>query len=237
MPAKPSLLLTRPSAQSARFADEARAALGPLPVVTSPLLKIRFLDAALPEAVKGVIFTSENGVHAYRRLAGVSGLMAWCVGRHTAQVARAAGFNARAASGDADALVALMIREGVAGPLLHARGANARGAVAERLNLAGIETKEAVLYDQQSCPLTSEARALLAGDAPVLVPLFSPRSAAIFAAEAGGARAPLHIVVLSPAVGRALGDLPHASFACAAHTDAMAMIEALAQRIAACGPA
>ena len=38
-----------------------------------------------------------------------------------------------------------------------------------------------IVYDQQAVPLTNEAGALLAGTAPVILPLFSPRSARLVA--------------------------------------------------------
>lgn len=234
MPAKPTLLLTRPAAQSQRFARQAEAALGPWPMVISPLTEIRYLEAALP-AEGAVIFTSENAVRAWLRRAAGAGRKAWCVGARTAEAARAAGFDAQAAGGDADALVADLIAQGVRGPLLHMRGTHSRGAVADRLNSAGIETSEVRIYDQHPSPPTPEARALLAGRAPVLVPLFSPRSAALFAAAATGAGAPLHIFAFSPAVAAALSGVEMASLDVAAQPEAEAMIAAMAQRFAASG--
>lgn len=229
----PLLLLTRPAAQSARFAGEAAQALGPLRVVTAPLLEMRFLDRPLPAGARGLVFTSANGVHALARRGSGAGLPAWCVGARTAQAAQEAGFDARIGGADAAALVDRLISAAPPGPLLHVRGIHGRGAVVERLNSAGIETKEAVLYDQRALSLTEEAKAALQGNGPVLVPLFSPRTAEVFAGEAADARAPLHIVALSPAVAAALGDLPRASLDVAEQPDAPAMIAALAQRLAA----
>lgn len=229
----PLLLLTRPAAQSARFAEDAVQALGPLTVVTSPLLELHFRDVAQPMDAAGVIFTSANGVRAFTRLAPGNGLRAWCVGTRTAEAAKAAGFDAVTAGADADGLVARLIEGRPAGPLLHARGVHGRGEIAERLNSAGIETKEAVLYDQRALPLSEEAGDALAGDGPILVPLFSPRTASLFAAAAAEARASLHVVALSPAVAEALGKGPWASVDVAERPDAPAMIAAMAQRLAA----
>ncbi|GHD98318.1 uroporphyrinogen III synthase [Defluviimonas sp. 20V17] len=234
MPATPILLLTRPAVQSQRFAQQARAALGPLTVVISPLTEIRFLEAEMPRE-GAVIFTSENGVLAHARRVLGAGRRAWCVGARTARAAEAAGFHAQTSGGDADALVSDLIARGVRGPLLHVRGTHSRGAVADRLNSAGIETHEAELYDQRPKPPTAEARALLADHVPLLVPLFSPRSAALFAAAATGAGAPLHIFAFSAAVAAALKGVEMASLDVAARPEAGAMIDAMAQRIAAAG--
>lgn len=235
-PPHPVLLLTRPAAQSARFARSVEERLGPLDVVTASLIDLCFLDAPIPGGMRGVIFTSENGVRAYARLAKAAGQVAWCVGDRTAEAARAAGFAAQSAAGDAEALAALLIAGKVKGPLLHVRGVHARGHLAERLNSADIETREAVLYDQRARPLGSEAQQVLAGATPVLAPLFSPRTARLFAQEAQAALAPLHIVALSPAVAGALDGLPRASLDIAKRPDAEAMIAALAQRLAALRP-
>jgi uroporphyrinogen-III synthase len=93
--------------------------------------------------------------------------------------------------------------------------------VAARLAALGLPAAEAVVYDQRPQPLTPAARAWLAGARPVIVPLFSPRSAALFAAEAAGAAAPLRIAALSAAVAAAAP--PAALLAVAARPDAAAM--------------
>lgn len=238
MPATPRLLLTRPAAQSARFARQAQAALGPLTVTIAPLLRLRPLPPPTLPAARAVIFTSENAVHAYRQLAGAAeGRTAWCVGGRTAAAARAAGFAAQSADGDAGALAALLIARQAEGPVLHLRGVHSRGSLAAELNSAGIETLEAVIYDQQPCPLTAEAEALLAGQSPLLAPLFSPRTAELFATAAAAtpATAPLHVIAMSRAVAGALGAFAPATLDIAARPDAEAVIAALAQRIAASG--
>jgi uroporphyrinogen-III synthase len=231
----PPFLLTRPAAQGDRFADALRARFGSqVRVVASPLLVPQDLSPALPEDSAGVIFTSETGVAALGRLRPAKGLPAWCVGDRTAQAARRVGYEARSAAGDAAALVAMILAEAPPGPLLHARGADSRGAVAERLTAAGIPTTEAVVYVQRPAPLTAGARALLGGADPVIVPLFSPRSAALFAAEVAAIpeSAPLWVVALSPAVAAAVAPHP-ARQAVAASPDAAAMLDAAEALIAA----
>jgi uroporphyrinogen-III synthase len=227
MPAqpRPPVLLTRPAAQSARFADQMRDRFGALRVVISPLLAPAFLRPALPDGAAAVIFTSETGVAAARAGGWILPDMAYCVGDRTAQAAQAAGFTARSAGGDAGALVALLTQQRPPSRLLHLRGADARGDVAATLTTAGVPTDEAVVYDQQPQPATPEAQALLLGDAPVIVPLFSPRSARLFIA-AGNWQAPLWVAALSPAVADDI--VGHAArLVVARHPDAVHLLDSI----------
>lgn len=223
------VLVTRPRAEAEGFAALLADRFGDrLRPVVAPLMALEHLAAILPQGpFAGVIFTSAAGVTAAVQLGADLPPLAWCVGAKTAARAQAAGFRARSAEGDADALVAAILADPPGGRLLHLRGEDSRGDVAERLNSAGIETVSAVIYRQTPQPLTPGAQALMQGDGPVLVPLFSPRSAALFAAEARGARAALHLVAMSGAVADAVRNLPHRSLTLAARPDAGAMLDAV----------
>ena len=71
---------------------------------------------------------------------------------------------------------------------------------------------------------------MLAGIAPIIVPLFSPRTAQIFVAAAEPiTNAPLYVVALSAAVAWALGGLQVARLETAAQPTAEAMIAAIGQ--------
>jgi uroporphyrinogen-III synthase len=215
----PAILLTRPLAQSRRFA----ALLG-RECLIAPLLAPVFLAADLPGHA-AVILTSETGAQAAARL--VAPGLAFCVGDRTAEVARALGFQARSAAGDAEALIQSILAAPDPGPLLHLRGREARGEIAARLTALGRPTQEAIVYAQEPQPLTPAAIAALQGQGPVILPLFSPRSATLFAAEARriGAKAPLRVVAMSPAVREAAARLG-ASCLVAARPDAKSMAEA-----------
>lgn len=206
---RPVLLLTRPPQDSRRFASM----LPDWPAVISPVLRIVAVDhdaAALRDA-PGLVFTSAHAVPA----AGAGrGRLALCVGGHTGQVARAAGFDVRTGNGFAESLLPLIEAAGV--PLIHPHGRH----LAKRLPVPGM-----VVYDQQAVPLTNEAAALLAGTAPVILPLFSPRSARLVADAGRGARAPLWPVAISdaawaawaaPAAGHAVAQRPNAAAMAAA---------------------
>ena len=220
----PTVLLTRPAAQSDSFAQSLRAQMSGLRVVISPLMAPVFVAVTLPQGpLQGIILTSQTGAEAARHLRAQLPDLAYCVGARTAQVARDAGFRVLSAQGDAEALLALILQQNTKN-LLHLRGREARGDLAQRLSAAGIPTQERVVYAQDPLALTDEAAALLTGRAPVLVPLFSPRSAEILGAEWHrlGATAPLIVVAISPAVAQAAA-FSAAPPVIAAHPDAPSM--------------
>ncbi len=191
---RPILVLTRPEAQSRAFADSLDVAAR---VIISPILEIRCCDdVAVLAPYAGIILTSANAVGCAPPLGNVQ---VHCVGEQTAAAAKAAGAEIVTIARDADDLVH---RVSGTGPLLHLRGEHARGDVAERLTQRGIETSEVVVYRQVACPLSSDARQALAGDDPVVLPLFSPRSAQLVGAETHLGSS-LQVLAMSAAVAKA----------------------------------
>lgn len=231
-----SILLTRPLAQGDRFAAALKDTfVAAVRVIVSPMLAPEFLIPALPAINFGaVILTSETGAQAARRILATGQTLprrAWCVGDRTAEAARAAGFDAVSAQGDAGALIAAIKATDERGPFLHLRGRDARGAIAETLNSAGIVTHAAICYAQEPQPLTPAARELLAQTGVVIVPLFSPRTAQLFAKaldESDQPLAPLLLACISPAVAKAARSVPAERCIIASHPDGASMLEAIA---------
>lgn len=181
--AVPRLLLTRPEADSRRFA----ALLPGYRALISPILRIDPVphDSERLRMAEGLVFTSAHAVPA----AGPGrGRLALCVGGRTAEIARVAGFDIREGDGFAEGLLPLIAE--ASGPLIHPHGRH----LARKLPVEGM-----VVYDQIAIPLNADAQALLAEDQPVILPLFSPRSAALLSAATRGAAAPLWVVAISPA--------------------------------------
>lgn len=228
----PVILLTRPENDARRFAEALRARLGPVETVIAPLMAMEWCGS-LPGGSFTPVFTSRNGVEGFLRARGQPNGPCWCVGDATADKAQEAGFDARSASGDADALVSAIIATGETGPFLHVRGAVARGEVVARLRAAGCEAEEAVLYRQVVRESPKAALTLGQTGQNVIVPLFSPRSAEAFTEVAGGAQARLHIVAMSDAVAEAAAPIRAETVRCAATPDAAAMIEEIAGLFAA----
>lgn len=227
--ALPLILLTRPAPASARFAARIAGAGLAAEVMVSPLQEVRFLDWRAPgPQPDALVLTSQNGVEAARR-AGLSGL-AYCVGAQTAEAARAAGFRAVSADGDARALAAL-IAAARPGRLWHLRGQEAAGDLAGALRPAGIDLREIVCYRMSPTPLSDAARAALGASRDVLLPLFSPQSALRAAEAMAGAAAPVTILALSPAVARAAAALPARRCLTARRPDAQGMLEIVAEAV------
>lgn len=230
----PTFLLTRPLPQSQRFATLLRARWPEMAVVISPLMAPEFLTPDVPQRdFAALILTSEAGAEAARRISATGQMLpqrAFCVGDRTAAAAKAAGFAMQSAAGDATDLLALIANHRPTGPLLFLRGVDSTGDIRNQLLLAGIETVSAIAYHQTSLPLTAEARHLMQGSAPVVLPLFSPRSARLAVAErpAQGALAPLWVAALSPAVAQVAVDLAPQHMRIAARPDQDAMLAAVA---------
>lgn len=231
-PERPVLLLTRPAPQAARFAATAREWFGAgLRIVQSPLMATEYLAPDLPlEGAAGLVITSESGVEGLARLTDRRDLPAHCVGAATARAARAAGLAvATIGSGDATGLAAAL--RGVADPLLWPRGAEVAVDLAALLARHGVAVNEVVVYRQAPQAPTGDATAAMAGPAPVILPLFSPRSARL-AADAWPSRgAPLYVAAMSAAVAKAAAGLAPDRLIVAARPEAPAMLEAIAALI------
>jgi len=219
----PTLVLTRPAAQSRALAAEFEALAR---VVISPVMEIVGTGASVNMAgVAGVILTSANAVPFAPDL---SGFGVYCVGERTAEAARLAGADVRLVAENADELVA---RIKASGPLLHLRGAHTRGDIAERLSSDGIETHSTVVYRQEAKRLSSGAKALIEGDHAVVLPLFSPRSAALVGAGLSRVGPRVSVIAISPAVAESWSAETGGSAEVCAHPTATAMREKIAGKL------
>jgi uroporphyrinogen-III synthase len=222
----PLILLIRPRAQPERFAAMLN---GLAEVRIIPLMEV-IGTGARPDvaAADALIFTSENGVLVFAAICPRRDLPAWCVGDRTAEVAAGLGMAAHSAAGTANDLVAMLTAARPTGRILHLHGLHTRGDVAARLRDAGINAEGLAIYDQRRMRPAPDFGALLTGRRRVMVPLFSPRSARIFAEEAGGEPPPaIRAICLSDAVRAALPPAWQAGAAVCAHPDAPAMISAI----------
>jgi len=229
-----SVLVTRPDPQGQRFADQLRARFAAIQIVQAPLMRTVFLETCPPDLpFQAILLTSETGARAAGQLRARAvhlPRLALCVGKRTAEMAVAAGFEALSADGDAEALMALVKRRFSHGPLLHLRGHDSTGDIAETLTKGGLETISSIAYAQESCALTEAAATLLSGQERVLVPLFSPRSAQLLAdALPTGGHAPLLVAALSPAVAKAAKALRPAQIFVAGAPTGESMLHAVAE--------
>lgn len=229
----PLIIVTRPAAGAGAFAARLTVRIPGARVLVAPLQEVRevnWMPPADPPQAQALILTSANAVAAAAR-AGLAGL-ALCVGDQTAEAARAAGFDAVSAGGDADALVALIAGRDEQ-TFWHLHGRKTRGDVAQRLRALGRVVGEAVVYETRPLPLSSTAREALASEPAVILPLFSPASARI--AQAALADAPrtgrVAILSLSPAVERAAAGIAADLRLTARRPDADGMVEIVAEAL------
>lgn len=229
---RPLLLLTRPEPASLRFADQARAMFGAdFDVLISPLMTTVFYRPALPEwQPEGMIFTSETGVAAFAALESRRGT-AICVGPRTAEAAADLGWQAEIVGGDAEGLVRELTARRLQGRWLHARGREAAGNLAGRLNAAGMQVHELVVYAQDPQPLSGEAADLLAAcPGRVVIPVFSPRSGRLLVEALPRRSYPgLRLAVISEAAALAVAPLGAACTEIAPTPDLDGMLSAISR--------
>jgi uroporphyrinogen-III synthase len=187
------VLLTRPHPDTERTAGALRA-LGH-DVLAMPLLRIEPVDAELGEGPWGaVLVTSANAcraIAAHKRIAELTGLPLFAVGRRTAQAARVAGFSqvcsADGEVGDLARLVSGTLAD-TAAPLIYLAGAERAGDLEGALAAAGFAVRTRVVYRAVAqTALSGPARAALANGEIDAVLHFSRRTAEAFLAAAAAA--------------------------------------------------
>ncbi len=230
--ATPLILLTRPQAQAERFAEMCRAEFGQVAeILIAPMQEIAD-TGTLPKIAPGtsLIFGSENGVLAYIRQGGPTGLRAYCVGDRTAKAAELAGLLALSANGAVTDLEAMILERHEGGALLHLHGEHVSGDLTGAMRRHGLPSTEHVLYTQRALPLSDVALAALASSARVIAPLFSPRSARLLADAAPDMRNTT-LPCISPAARLALPDTLQAHAPVSDAPTAIGMLIAVARQL------
>ena len=226
---RPMLLLTRPQAASVRFADQFRARFGAgWPVMIAPLMQTRFFAPEIDIAgVSHVIFTSETAVQALCRLTKARNLHAWCVGPRTGRAAQNAGFGTTEGPGNASGLVRMILAAKPAGRFLWPHGADIAQNIAAKLISVGTDTVSVALYSQDALPLAPDVQTRLSAAAPLLLPVFSPRSASLATQALSGHCAPLYIAAISAEAAVAATGLSPQRLAVASRPDSESLLDAL----------
>ena len=192
-------------AQSRAFARSLRVALPAHEVLIAPLTEVAPLpiDGAALDGIRGLVLTSAN---ALAPLAGhlSPGLPAFCVGAATGRAARAAGLHVQQAGGDAQSLMALLLKLRPEGPLLHVHGRDLAFDVARALTAAGIACTGIVGYEAREIPWPPGTPARIAAASACYAPIFSPRAGRLLAARLPLARAGITPVTISEAAALAL---------------------------------
>lgn len=223
---QPTIVLTRPKAQSAAFADALVAARGvALPILIAPLMRIDPVtppDFGKPDHI---IFTSVNGVDQAKELGVPISTTAWCVGDQTAQAAACYGFEVHNAKGNSDDLVTLMTAAKPRGQIVHFHGAHVAGRIAERLTDAGLTCEGRVVYAQVDENPPDALRAAFDQTAHLIVPVFSPRSAKLLA-QTLPHHAPISLIAISAGVAEVCKMIPSVEVVTSEFPDKKSMIAA-----------
>ncbi len=229
-PSDITLLLTRPETAAVRFAAQAEAALGRFgQVIHAPIFQIVPLTPFpdIPNDAE-IAFTSENAVRIAAPHLSEWKRPVWCVGAQTAAAARSAGLTPEVAGGTAKNLADALLAARLPSPVVHLGGVHQAGDLVGRLQAEGQSARRISIYDQRPCPLSATARTALAGSRPIVLPLFSPRSAALLSESLMDPppKAPLAVVPLSEAAARAWTG-PSSTLRVAERPDAAAVIAAM----------
>ncbi len=181
--ATPLIILLRPQEQAERYAALCNAEFGAkADVLIAPLMRIDMLpQKPTLEPKTQLIFTSENGVRTYIAQGGNVGRRAYCVGDRTAKAAKQVGLDAVSAKGRVTDLAELIRNAAPTAPLIHLHGTHVRGDLAADLRAAGLNASSFATYSQVPEPLTNSAVTAIQSPRPTVLPLFSPRSAALLA--------------------------------------------------------
>lgn len=170
----PTVLLTRPREASDFFAKALRGR-SDAPVLIAPVFEIAPVgDVIDPRGHETLVFTSPRAV---ARVRSNPGQLAWCVGDATARAAAAAGFAARSANGDAQSLIAQLLGDRPAEPILHVRGLEGTREVCRALRAQGLRCDEIVAYRQEDAEWNKDVAEKIVRSRRILAPVFSPRSA------------------------------------------------------------
>ncbi len=178
------VIVTRPAERAEDLAAELAAA--GIEAVIAPMLTVEPLEAdgVLSPGVQAALVTSGNGARGLARLTERRDVPVLAVGDATAGIARAAGFTeVETASGDADALVALVVRrcDPALGPLVWVSGEAVSTDIVPVLAARGFRVERRVVYRTAAAEAlpAAVAEALRAGAVDGAM-FFSSRSAEVF---------------------------------------------------------
>jgi uroporphyrinogen-III synthase len=196
---EPKIILTRPEPGLTKFSGQLAQEIPSANVYCEALQVIDFIPYQGDlTRYSGFVFTSSNGVRAAKRW-NLPSRLAFGVGKVTTELAHSYCDPVYDGGSDVEALIALIESMKPDGPLLHIRGRVSIGNLATRLSEYGIETHEAIGYEQNVCAPSDELIRLLRGGKSMILPLFSPKSAEILKTLSTN-REHWHVIAMSHAV-------------------------------------
>ena len=221
----PTLLITRPQDAAERFLAQVKAQLPEVSAIVSPAMKFDSVDVPNPPKAATLILTSAQAVQEAARLG--YGCAAVCVGQRTTEMAQAAGMVARFGGQDVQSLIANTRQDRPKGPIVYIRGEHVASDIVTELK-PDLKIDEVIAYRQIAAPLSEAAHRVLEGNLPVVLPLFSPRSAWLVQVRV---TAPLHVIAMSQRVAEAARHLNVSGIETVPEPTSKAMVAATCHRL------
>ncbi len=223
------VLITRPVADAQETAREVKGR-GLRPFI-EPMLVIHPLPFELPQGYDALAFTSANGVRVAADFIADRSKPVYCVGDHTAEVARACGWeNVTSADGDAAALMALLGKQLKAGArLVHLSGTD----VSRNIEVKGLSVERRAVYRAEKAASFSPGCVEILERGEVAAALFfSARTAEAFVdlLERHGLTQSVKTIkalCLADSVVKSLRHLPWRDVQAAGRTDRRALVSLL----------
>jgi len=188
----PTVLVSRPAEGAAAFVRSLKACKDVFEPILAPAFGYQYITYDFPD-FDNAIFTSKIGVETAPE---GQGRVAWCVGDATTNAARKKGYDGRNASGDAEALIKVILEARPMARLLHIRGETSRGNITRRLVSHGLRCVDAVTYLKAPLDPPDCLHRQLMTRRSVIVPLFSAETVSILS-DWGLSFRTAHVVAIS----------------------------------------
>ena len=147
-------------------------------ILVDSITKIEGVDVLYNfSSVKGLLITSSNAVTYLPAALAGSKLPTFCVGGATTHVALKQGLMAQHLAATAQGLYNVLSRRFLEGPLLHLRGSHSTLDFEAYFRDTPTDVQNLITYQQIAQDLAPATYTLLRGMVPIVLPIFSPRSA------------------------------------------------------------
>lgn len=228
----PTVLLTRPLADSRRMADLLEA--DEIDSLVWPLTMIRPVvpENPIPPGIRGLLVTSSHGIRGFAAEDRRRDIPVLCVGDRTADVARSIGFAVvLSAAGDAAALARLAAGTGIH-HFLYPRGRDVSHDLAAALAPGGQQVTDRVVYSaERGDPPSAPVRTAIRTGSLDAITLWSMRNAQVFVDWAQEQKITainaIPILALSERTAAPLANLQHHHIRVVEHPDARSMMSAI----------
>ena len=173
------LLLTRPLDGNERFCLKIKHLLYKCEILDSPIQKIEFLPGLSKVNKNAVlIFTSLNGLRAAEKH-NLTNNRCFVVGKNTKKIAVSFGYEVLGFSKDQENLLKLIKSKKPTESMVHIRGKHTVGNLCDALKRNQFSCLDIIGYNQEPLKIKKQNLQKIHSGRPVILPIFSSRSAAL----------------------------------------------------------